>query len=55
MATGSSVEDRVSVFIEDILKVEEIRESFNVFLVSLTYVIPVTLTLKQNMSVFLHK
>jgi hypothetical protein len=34
MATSAmSVEDRVSNFIEDILKVEDIRESFNVFLV----------------------
>ncbi len=31
--TTMSLEDRVSNFIEDILKVEDIRESFNVFLV----------------------
>jgi len=31
--TTMSIEDRVSNFIEDILKVEDIRESFNVFLV----------------------
>jgi hypothetical protein len=32
-AASASIEDRVSVFIEDILKVEDIREAFNVFLV----------------------
>jgi len=33
MATSASIEDRVSAFIEDILRVEDIREAFNDFLV----------------------
>ena len=35
MASTASIEDRVSAFIEEILKVEDIREAFNDFLVIL--------------------
>lgn len=33
MASLASIDERVSAFIEEILKVEDIREAFNVFLV----------------------